>query len=77
MPPPGGYTHPLDSPVERELLSGRNMAGEVLRVARSVHNADGEPYTSLVRGGHAEFWQRVERHVRDRAVIWRDMLSAG
>ena len=42
-----------------------------------VDNADRDPYASLVRNGHADFWRRVERHVRDRAGTWREMLSPG
>ena len=42
-----------------------------------VDNADRDPHASLVRNGHAEFWQRVERHVRDRAGTCREMLSPG
>src|SRR6266511_4389576 len=41
VPARGGYTLPLDSPLERELLSGGNMAGEVVRVGRTVHRRAG------------------------------------
>jgi hypothetical protein len=37
----------LDSPLERELLSGGNMAGEVVRVGRTVHRRAG-PSTPAV-----------------------------
>ena len=41
-----------------------------------VDNADRDPYASLVRDGHAEFWHAVEVHVRDQAGEWRQLLSA-
>lgn len=31
-----------------------------------VENADREPYATLVRDGHADFWRDVEQHVRER-----------
>jgi hypothetical protein len=41
-----------------------------------VDNADRDPYSGLVRDGHAEFWHAVEVHVGDQAGEWREMLSA-
>src|SRR5437879_11812515 len=41
VPARGRYTLPLDSPFERELMSGGNMAGEVVRVGRTVHRRPG------------------------------------
>jgi hypothetical protein len=40
-----------------------------------VDNADRDPYASLVRDGHAEFWHVVEVHVRDQAGAWRSSAS--
>jgi Phosphotransferase enzyme family len=42
-----------------------------------VDNADGEPYASLIRRGHAEFWRRVAHHVSELATAWRRLLAAG
>jgi Ser/Thr protein kinase RdoA (MazF antagonist) len=39
-----------------------------------VDNTDREPYATLVRDGHAEFWHAVELHVRDQSSTWREML---
>jgi thiamine kinase-like enzyme len=64
--PPKDQVELLDVAVQR--------IGRMWRVL--VDNVDREPYASLARDGHTEFWQRVERHVREQAVTWRDMLSA-
>jgi thiamine kinase-like enzyme len=64
--PPKDQVELLDVAVQR--------IGRMWRVL--VDNVDREPYASLARDGHTEFWERVERHVREQAVTWRDMLSA-
>jgi hypothetical protein len=40
-----------------------------------VENADREPYTTLVREGHAESWRRVCEYVEQHAALWHDQLS--
>jgi Ser/Thr protein kinase RdoA (MazF antagonist) len=40
-----------------------------------VDNAGREPYLSLVRDGHVEFWQGLELHVRAESSTWRARLG--
>ena len=70
------YAYGLAARDQVELLEVTvQRIGRMWRVL--VDNADRDPHASLVRNGHAEFWQGVERHVRDRAGTWREMLSPG
>ena len=38
-----------------------------------VDNADREPYSTLVREGHANFWKRVEKHVIGQSETWSNI----
>jgi Ser/Thr protein kinase RdoA (MazF antagonist) len=40
-----------------------------------VDNADREPYTTLVREGHAESWRHVAEYVEQHTALWHDQLA--